>query len=225
MSCFQAERGGSEISFCFGCFSRTSIQNHQYDIVTYFMKSSLASLIAQLVKNPPAMQETLHPWSGRSAGEGIGYPLQYSWASFVAQLVKKPPAKWETWVQPLGWEDPLEKGKATHSSILAYKIMDCIVHGVAKSQIWLSDFYFHFPWVPACMSMCKTHFYYPKWSQQNKIRNWVYSSIFCEVPFHNIQFYNNSSNAQQTCFVCFQYWVFVLYTHFVKLITGCFFMS
>ena len=59
------------------------------------------------------------PGSGRSAGEGIGYPLQYSWASLVAQLLKNPLAMWETWVQPLGWEDPLEKGKATHSSILA----------------------------------------------------------------------------------------------------------
>ena len=50
------------------------------------------------------------PGSGRSAGEGIGYPLQYSWASLVAQLVKNPPTMWETWVQSLGWEDPLEKG-------------------------------------------------------------------------------------------------------------------
>ena len=56
---------------------------------------------------------------GRSAGNGIGYPRQYSWASLVAQLVKNLPAMWETWVQSLGWEDPLEKGKATHSSILA----------------------------------------------------------------------------------------------------------
>ena len=56
------------------------------------------------------------PGSGRSAGEGIGYPLPCSWASLVAQLVKDPPAMRETWVQSLGWEDPLEKGKA---SILA----------------------------------------------------------------------------------------------------------
>ena len=56
---------------------------------------------------------------GRSPGEGKGYPLQYSWASLVAQLVKNPPAMQETWVQFLGWEDPLEKGKATHYSILA----------------------------------------------------------------------------------------------------------
>ena len=53
------------------------------------------------------------PGSGRSAGEGIGCPLQYSWASLVAQLVKNPPAMPETWVQSLGWEDPLKKGKVT----------------------------------------------------------------------------------------------------------------
>ena len=60
--------------------------------------------------------------SGRSTGKGIGYPLQYSWASLVAQLVKNPPAMWETWVWSLGWEYPLEKGKATYSSILAWRI-------------------------------------------------------------------------------------------------------
>ena len=62
------------------------------------------------------------PGSGRSAGEGIDYPLQYSWASLVAQLVKNSPAMWETWVQYLGWEYPLEKGVAIHSSILAQRI-------------------------------------------------------------------------------------------------------
>ena len=61
------------------------------------------------------------PGSGRSPGEGIGYPVLY-WASLVAQLVKNTPAMWETWVQSLGWEDPLEKGKATHSSILVWRI-------------------------------------------------------------------------------------------------------
>ena len=61
------------------------------------------------------------PGSGRSTEEGISYPLQYSWASLVAQLVKNPPAKQETWDRSLGWEDPLEKGKATYSSILAWR--------------------------------------------------------------------------------------------------------
>ena len=115
---------------------------------------------AHLVKNPPAMQETLVrflgqdnplekgwlptpvflgipcssagkesacnvgdlgsiPGLGRTPGEEKGYPLQYSWASLMAQLVRNPPAMQETWVQSLGWEDPLEKAKATHSSILA----------------------------------------------------------------------------------------------------------
>ena len=108
-------------------------------MIGYSLKYSWASLVAQLVKNPPAMQETLIrflgwedllekdrlptpvflgfpcgsagkesacnagdpssiPRLGRSAGEGIGYLLQYSWASLVAQLVKNPPAMWETWV-------------------------------------------------------------------------------------------------------------------------------
>ena len=64
----------------------------------------------------------LIPGSGRSTGEGIGYPLQYSWASLMAQLVKNPPTMRETWVLSLFWEDSLEKGKATHSSILVWRI-------------------------------------------------------------------------------------------------------
>ena len=52
----------------------------------------------------------------------------------MAQLVKNLPAMWETWVQSLGWEDPLEKGKSTHSSRILENSMDSIVHGVTKSQ-------------------------------------------------------------------------------------------
>ena len=62
------------------------------------------------------------PGSRRYPGEGIGYPLQYSGASLVAQRVKNLPAMWDTWAPSLGWEDPLEKGKAAHSSILAWRI-------------------------------------------------------------------------------------------------------
>ena len=65
---------------------------------------------------------SLIPRLGRCPGEGIAYPLQYSWVSLVAQLVKDSPAVWETWVQLLGWEDPLKKGKATHSNIVAWRI-------------------------------------------------------------------------------------------------------
>ena len=62
------------------------------------------------------------PGLGRSTGEGKGYPLQYSWASPVAQLIKNLPAVQEIWVWSRGWEDPLEKGKATYFSILARRI-------------------------------------------------------------------------------------------------------
>ena len=62
------------------------------------------------------------PGMGRSSGEGIGYPLQYSWATLVAQLVNNPSVMREIWVRSLGWEDLLEKGKATHSSILARRV-------------------------------------------------------------------------------------------------------
>ena len=85
------------------------------------------------------------PGLGRCPGEGIGYPLQYSWVSLVAQMVKNLPATRETWVQSLGWEDPLEEGMASHSCILAWRIpMDrrasqATVHGVTKSRTQLSD--------------------------------------------------------------------------------------
>ena len=62
------------------------------------------------------------PGLRRSAEEGIGYPLQYSWASLMAQLVKNLPAMWDTLIRFLGQEDPLEKGKATNSSILVWRI-------------------------------------------------------------------------------------------------------
>ena len=77
------------------------------------------------------------PGSGRSTGEERGYPIQHSWAPFLAQLVKNPPVMWDTWVRSLGWEDPLEKGMAAHSSILAWRI------GVAKTQTRLGIFHFN----------------------------------------------------------------------------------
>ena len=84
------------------------------------------------------------PGLGRSPGEGMGYLLQYSWASLVAQTVKNLHALQETWLQSLGWEDPLEEGMATHSSILAWRIpMDRgtswpTVNEVSKSQTQVS---------------------------------------------------------------------------------------
>ena len=67
------------------------------------------------------MQETLAGFLGR---EGIGYPLQHSWASLVAQMVKNLPAMSENWVCSLGWDNPLEDGMATHSSIPTWRIPD-----------------------------------------------------------------------------------------------------
>ena len=95
-----------------------------------------------MVKNLLAMQETPIRFMGH--GEGISYPLQYSWAVLVAQLVKNPPSMCETWARSLSWKDPLEKGKSIHASILAWKILWTIVHGVAKSLNWQRGFHFHF---------------------------------------------------------------------------------
>ena len=75
--------------------------------------------------------------SGRSARDGIGYPLHYSWASLAAQLVKNLPAMQETWVWSLDWEDPLEEEMVIHSSILAWEI-----HGqrsLAVSSPWVTE--------------------------------------------------------------------------------------
>ena len=75
------------------------------------------------------------PGSGRSTGEGIGYPLQYSWASLVAQLVKNPPAMQETWIRSLDWEDSPREGKGYPLQYSGLQnSMVCIVHGITKSH-------------------------------------------------------------------------------------------
>ena len=87
---------------------------------------------------------SLIPGLGSSPGERIGCPLEYSGASLVAQLVRSLPPTGETWVLSLGWEDPLEKGKATHCSILVWRMPWTIYSPwVTKSQTQLSDFHFH----------------------------------------------------------------------------------
>ena len=79
------------------------------------------------------------PGLGRSSGEGIGYPLQYSWASLLAQLVKNPPQcgrhGYNPWVGKIPWR---RKGYLLQYCGLENS-MNCIVHGVAKSQTRLSD--------------------------------------------------------------------------------------
>ena len=80
------------------------------------------------------------PGSGRSPGEGIGYPFQYTWASLVAQMVKNPQAMQEILGRSVGSQDPLEDSMASHSSILAWRnpmdrgAWQVVVHGVAKSR-------------------------------------------------------------------------------------------
>ena len=111
------------------------------------------------------------PGLGRPAGEGVGCPLQYSWALLVAQLVKNLPAMWESWVQSLGWEDPLEKGKATHSSIVACcgleNAMGCIVHGVTKSQTWWATFTFTLTGIHDMWTVLKTYNYHCMYTFRN----------------------------------------------------------
>ena len=82
-------------------------------------------------------------------------------ASLVAQLVKNPPAMWETWVRSLGWEDPLGKGKMTHSSILAWRIPWTRQSMGSQSQTRQSNFRFH-----VCFPFKRFNF-----KNCNKIRN------------------------------------------------------
>ena len=72
------------------------------------------------------------PGSGRSPGEGIGYQLQTFWAFLVAQLVKKPSAMWETWVQSLGWQDPLEKVQLIYLMVPRQRGMRAWVYGTVS---------------------------------------------------------------------------------------------
>ena len=138
----------------------------------YICDLSLTSLIAQLVKNPPAMRgdPVLILGSRRSPGEGIGYPLQYSWVSLVAQLVKNTPAVGETWAQSLGWEDPLEKGKATHSSLLTWRIP-----GGRKviGHDW-ATFTFTLPIID----------FFPRWQIQPRLRFMLSQRSHCQTMAH-----------------------------------------
>ena len=97
-------------------------RNFYFQEVCFILKASLTDSSVSKESACSAGNPSLIPGLGRSAGEGIGHLLQYSWASLMAQLVKNPSAMRETQVGSLDCEDPLEKGKATHSSILAWRI-------------------------------------------------------------------------------------------------------
>ena len=115
------------------------------------------------------------------------------WASLMALMVKNPPAMWVTWSQSLGWEDPLEKGIPTHSSILAWKnsmgigAWWAIVHGVAKSQTRLSN---------------QTH------TKTNQKRHYIqFCSHSIRYYFHNVFNFNVflSNLIKRTNIFCTQY--------------------
>ena len=122
-------------------------------MIIYFWATISASPWAGIIANSSTDKESICnaedpgsiPGLGRSAEEGIGYPLQYSWTSLVAQLAKNLPAMQEIWVWSLGWEDPLGKGNGYPLQYSGLEnSVDYIVHGVAKSQTQLRDFHFHF---------------------------------------------------------------------------------
>ena len=116
--------------------------------------STKLHILSQLIQSFPGSsagkESACNAWdpssisgSGRFPREGISYPLQYSWTYLVAQMVKNLPAMQETWVRSLSWEDPLEEGVATHSSIHAWRIPvdrgGWRPMGLQKSQTRLRD--------------------------------------------------------------------------------------
>ena len=100
-----------------------------------------ASLVAQLVKNLPAMQGTsVQFWVRKICWRRERLPTPVFLGFPCGSAGKESACN----VGDLGWEDPLQKGKATHSSILALEnSMDCIVQGVTESWTRLSNFHFH----------------------------------------------------------------------------------
>ena len=139
--------------------------------------------------------------SGRSAGEGIGYPIQYSWASLVVQLVKNMPTMQETWVWFLGWEDfPWEgKGYPLQYSGLENS-MGCIVHGVAKSWTQLRAFQFnqclfqtlaiyHYNWLWECFYCWSANWYilsFVKMLENQHLHNWgpLLLAVWWDLSLH-----------------------------------------
>ena len=98
----------------------------------------------------------LIPGLGRSAGEGIGYPLQYSVACLVTHLIKNLPAMWETWVRSLGSVDPLEKGRLPTPIFWPGEL-----HGLysSRSRRFRNDFHFHLWFYHLWMILAKIHWF------------------------------------------------------------------
>ena len=106
-------------------FLNWSILDAQCCVSFYYTAKQLSSFPSSSTGKDSTCNVEGHgliPGLGSSPVEGIGYPFQYFWAFLVAQMVMNPPAMWETSVWSLGWEDPLEEGMVTHSSILAWRM-------------------------------------------------------------------------------------------------------
>ena len=111
------------------------------------------------------------------------------WTSLLTQHVKNPPAVWETWVWSLGWEDPLEKGMATHSSILAWRI-SWTVHGVTKRQTQLRDFQFTSLHIYICIYKAFLIHFNISCSGSQEILKWIRNAFLLEetIPRQDTNF-------------------------------------
>ena len=138
-SLLKESREDNQVNSCWGYLKGEYCFAESFSFPNSFPGSSVGKESTGNAGDPGSI-----PRLGRSPGEGIGYPLQYSWASLVAQLTNNLPAMWEAWVWSLGWEDPLEKGKATHSSILAWRIPWTWGHKELDTTEGLSLALFHF---------------------------------------------------------------------------------
>ena len=144
-------------------YSGEFISLHRMSIFTYHFRGTLeshkgfpgSSAGKESICN--AGDSSLIPGMGRSSGERIGYPLQYSWVSLVAQLVENLPSVWETWVWLLGWGRSPGEGTGYPLQYSGLEnSMDCIVHGVTKSQTLLSNIHFYLASHGQCNINCNT---------------------------------------------------------------------
>ena len=123
--------------------------------------------------------------SGRSAGKGIGYPLQYSWAYLVAQLIKNPPAMWETWFDPWVGKVPWRR-----ETLPIPVFWPGEFHGLSgpwgsKSRTQLSDFHSLSGKEPACQCRRLRRRRFDPWVGKIPCsRKWQLTSVFLPVKFH-----------------------------------------
>ena len=139
--------------------------------------------------------------------------------SLLAQLVKKLPAMQETWVWSLGWEELLEKGKATHPCILAWRIPGIVQSMGSQSQIWLSNFHFHFLF----SLVCSLNFFFLHESASTFLGTlWEYSFFTFPVKRKcHFSFLCLNSHSLTISFISSYLWkrCFIVFLHQVSLVT------